>query len=139
MPSRAEILALDDQGVGTQEIARGLQISLAWARRVKQEWREQGKTRNATTRNRQPMWATLVPKIRAALAAQPDLTLEELKAELGTTLHSGTLCRELKKLKLTFNKSREGGGAGSAGRGPATGRMGRESGGPGPGKTAVSR
>ena len=104
MPSRAEILALYDQGVGTQEIARQLQISLAWARRVKQERREEGKTRNATTRTRQPKWAMLIPEIRAAVAAQPDLTLEELKAELGTTLHSGTLCRALKKLKLTFKK-----------------------------------
>jgi transposase len=95
---------LYDQGVGTQEIARQLQISLAWARRVKQERREQGKTANATTRNRQPKWASLVPKIRAAIAAQPDLTLEELQVELGTTLHPGTLCRALQKLKLTFKK-----------------------------------
>ncbi len=104
MPSRSEILALYDQGVGTQEIARRLQISLAWARRVKQERREQGKTRNATTRNRTPKWAALAPQIRAAIAAQPDLTLEELKVELGTTLHPGTLRRALKKLKLTFKK-----------------------------------
>ena len=103
-PTRAEILALYDQGLGTQEIATQLQISLAWARRVKQERREHGKTANATTRNRQPKWAALVPEIRAAIATQPDLTLNELKAELGTTLHPGTLCRALQKLKQTFKK-----------------------------------
>jgi len=103
-PSRAEILALDDQGLGTQAIANQLQISLAWARRVKQERREHGKTANATTRNRTPRWAALVPKMRAAIAAQPDLTLDELKVALGTTLHPGTLCRALRKLKLTFKK-----------------------------------
>jgi len=103
-PSRAEILSLYDQGVGTQEICQRLEICPAWARRVKQERRELGKTANATTRNRQPKWAALVPEIRAAIAAQPDLTLDELKVELGTTLHPGTLCRALRKLKLTFKK-----------------------------------
>ena len=103
-PARAEILALYAEGLGTHEVATRLEISQAWARRVKQERREQGKTRNATTRNRQPKWAPLVPQIHAALTKQPDLTLDELKAELGTTLHSGTLCRALQKLKLTFKK-----------------------------------
>jgi|SRR5215469_7372544 len=103
-PSREEILALYDAGLGTLEVATRLEISLAWARRVKQERRDQGKTRNATTRNRQPQWAPLVPQIRAALAKRPDLTLTELQAELGTTLHPGTLCRALQKLKLTFKK-----------------------------------
>lgn len=103
-PTRADILALYDQGLGTQAIATRLQISLSWARRVKQERREDGKTANATTRRRQPTWAPLVPRIQEAIAAQPDLTLNELKVELGTTLHPGTLCRALRKLKLTFKK-----------------------------------
>lgn len=103
-PTRAQILALFDQGLGTHEVAKQLQISEPWARRVKQERREQGKLANATTRRRQPTWASLVPQIHAALAKQPDLTLAELKAELGTTLHPGTLCRALQKLKLTFKK-----------------------------------
>lgn len=103
-PSRAEILKLYDQGLGTTEVCRRLEISPAWARRVKQERRESGKTANATTRQRTPQWAALVPEIRAAIDAQPDLTLEELKVEVGTTLHPGTLCRALQKLKLTFKK-----------------------------------
>lgn len=103
-PSRAEILALYDQGLKTHAVATQLEISESWARRVKQERREQGKTRNATTRKRTPKWVPLVPQIQAALAQQPDLTLEELKAKLGTTLHSTTLCRALQKLKLTFKK-----------------------------------
>ena len=36
-PSRAEILALYDQGCGTLEVSTQLLISPAWARRVKQE------------------------------------------------------------------------------------------------------
>ena len=103
-PSRAEILALYDQGLGTLEVATRLEICQSWARRVKQERREYGTTCNATTRRRDPKWAPLVPQIHAALTRQPDLTLDELKVELGTTLHPGTLCRALRKLKLTFKK-----------------------------------
>lgn len=103
-PSRAEILALYDKGLTTLAVSTQLLISPAWARRVKQERAERGKTRNAITRNRPPKWAPLIPQIKQALAEQPDLTLVELQAKLGTSLHTGTLCRALQKLKLTFKK-----------------------------------
>ena len=103
-PTRAEILALYDQGLTTLEVSTQLLISPAWARRVKQERAEHGTTRNAITRNRRPKWAPLVPQIEQVIAEKPDLTLVELQAKLGTTLHTGTLCRALKKLKLTFKK-----------------------------------
>ena len=104
MPSRKEVLALYEEGLSTRQIATRFQISESWARRVKQEHREQGKTNNATTRKREPKWAPLVPQIKQALAEQPDLTLKELKAKLGTELDVGTLCRALQKLKLTLKK-----------------------------------
>lgn len=103
-PSRKEILALYAQGLTTRQIAERFQISDSWARRVKQEFREQGKSSNATTRKRTPRWAALIPQIKQALAEQPDLTLRELKARLGTELNTGTLCRALQKLKLTLKK-----------------------------------
>jgi len=103
-PSRAEILKQYDQGLSTHEVSTQLLISPAWARRVKQERATHGKTKNATTRNRQPKWAPLIPQIEQVLAEAPDLTLVELQAKLGTTLHTGTLCRALQKLKLTFKK-----------------------------------
>ena len=103
-PSRAEILALYEQGLATREIATRFQISESWTRRVKQEFREQGKTENAKTRKRQPKWAPLIPRIKELVGSQPDLTLNELKAELHTELDPGTLCRALKKLKLTLKK-----------------------------------
>ena len=104
MPSRKEILALFDEGLTTREIATRFQISESWTRRVKQEHREQGKTENQRTRNRQPKWAPLVPQIKQAIADQPDLTLKELTAILKTDLDVGTLCRALKRLKLTLKK-----------------------------------
>ena len=111
-PSRSEILALYDQGFETLEVSTRLLISPAWARRVKQKRAESGTTRNAITRNRVPKWAPLIPEIKQAIEEQPDLTLVELQAKLGTTLHTGTLCRALQKLRLTFKKSPESGGAG---------------------------
>jgi len=107
-PSRKEILALYEEGLTTREIATRFQISESWARRVKQEYREQGKTANATTRRRQPKWAPLIPQIKQAIAEQPDLTLGELKTRLQTALNVGTLCRALQRLKLTLKKSIDG-------------------------------
>ena len=103
-PSRKEILSLYEEGLGTREIATRFQISESWARRVKQEYREQGKTANATTRKRQSKWTALIPQIKQALAEKPDLTLKELKAKLQTQLDVGTLCRALQRLKLTLKK-----------------------------------
>ncbi len=101
-PTRKEILALYDEGLSTAEISTRFQISPAWARRVKQEYREQGKTCNATTRNRKTKWDG--EEIKRLIAEQPDMTLQELKEALGTDLDVSTLCRALKKLQLTLKK-----------------------------------
>ena len=42
--------------------------------------------------------------IQRVTREQPDLTLSELKAELGTELSEATLCRALQALKLTLKK-----------------------------------
>ncbi|HEX4129874.1 MAG TPA: hypothetical protein VHZ24_07510, partial [Pirellulales bacterium] len=78
--------------------------SESWVRRVKQERREQGKVGPATKRRRTPKWAGEAAEIRAAITAQPDLTLAELRSELGTTLSRMTLCRALRQLRLTLKK-----------------------------------
>lgn len=103
-PSRAEILAMYDQGHSTSEVSAALGVCHSWARRVKQERRESGKTANATTRHRTPSWMAFKDQIEAALAKQPDLSLAELRECVGTTLHRGTLCRALKRMNLTFKK-----------------------------------
>lgn len=103
-PTRAEILALYDQGHSTSEVCTALGVCPAWARRVKQERRESGKIENSTTRRRIPRWMVYKDQIEAALKHQPDLTLSELQQHLATTLDRGTLCRALQRLKLTFKK-----------------------------------
>lgn len=104
MPTREDILRLYEEERTTREIAEQFQITESWARRVKQEFREFGKTKNATTRNRQPKWAALTPQIERIVQENPDLTLSELKARLKTDLSETTLCRALQKLKLTLKK-----------------------------------
>ena len=103
-PTREEILDLSAQGLTTLEISTRYQISQSWARRVKQEFREKGKTCNAKTRNRQPKWAEYTEQIKKLVAEQPDMTLTELKQALGTDLDESTLCRARKRLRLTLKK-----------------------------------
>ena len=92
------------RGEGTRAVALRFNCSESWVRRVKQERRELGKTAPAATRNRIPKWAVHRERIEAIIAERPDITLQELKDELRTDLSRQTLCKALKKLKLTFKK-----------------------------------
>lgn len=101
---RLEVLAAYEQGLGTQEIAVKFNCSQSWARRVKQQYREQGKTGPATTRRRVPRWHAQRERIQELTEQYPDQTLQELKDRLGTTLSRSTLCVALRKMKLTLKK-----------------------------------
>lgn len=102
---RQEILADVDAGLGTRAIALKYSCSESWVRRVKQEFREQGKTGPATTRKRIPLWAVHAEAIQRIVADEPDITLRELKEQLGTHLTIQTLCRALQVMKLTLKKN----------------------------------
>jgi transposase len=101
---RREVLSACDEGVGTREVATRFKVSESWVRRIKQERRELGKTAPCLTRNRIPEWAVYSDQILAIYDAQPDTTLKELKAKLGTKLSTKTLCIACQKLNLTFKK-----------------------------------
>lgn len=101
---RREVLAACDAGGKTRAVSQRFQVSEAWVRRIKQERREQGKTAPCTTRRRTPTWLKEAESIRAAIAESCDLTLNELKDPLQTTLSRTTLCRALQPLKLTLKK-----------------------------------
>lgn len=101
---RREVLAACDAGFGTQATALKFNCSESWVRRIKQERRESGKTEPKLTRDRVPEWYAYREQLKEVVARQPDLTLEELKRELGTTLSRQTLCTALQKLKLTLKK-----------------------------------
>lgn len=101
---RREVLAACDAGLGTHEAASKFGCSKSWVRRIKQERRESGKTEPKRTRNRVPDWYAYREQIEQAISRQPDLTLAELKLEIGTTLSRQTLCTALHRLKLTLKK-----------------------------------
>ncbi|HMT22678.1 MAG TPA: IS630 transposase-related protein [Promineifilum sp.] len=101
---RRDVLAACDAGGKTRAVAARFGVSEAWVRRIKQERRETGKTAPCTTRRRTPIWVPQADQIRAAIQQSPDLTLDELKAYLRTSLSRTTLCRALQRLKLTLKK-----------------------------------
>jgi transposase len=136
---RREVLAACDAGGGTREVALRFGVCESWVRRIKQERRELGKTAPATTKRRTPQWRAIEAEIRQAVADQPDLTLKELKAQLGTELCVQTLCNALRILKLTLKKSPDGRRTGPSRRGPTPGRVAGGSGRPRPRTAGVHR
>ena len=101
---RLEVLAAAAEGMETRQIALQFDCSESWVRRVKQEYREQGKTGPATTRNRIPAWHADRERIRELTEKYPDQTLQELKDRLAAPLSRSTLCVALKAMKLTLKK-----------------------------------
>ena len=102
---RLEVLAAAEKGMTTRQIALDFSCSESWVRRVKQEYREQGKTGPAKTRKRTPRWHAERERIQEIVQQSPDLTLQELKDQLGTSLSRMTLCTALRVMKLTLKKS----------------------------------
>lgn len=101
---RRDVLEAIDAGGGTREVATKFDVSESWVRRIKQQRREEGRVAPLTTKRRQPAWLVIEGDIRRVINEQPDCTLQELKAELGTELSVQTLCRALQSLKLTRKK-----------------------------------
>jgi transposase len=101
---RREVLAACDAGMLVRDVATKHRVSESWIRRIKQERREQGKLAPLKTRKRIPKWMAEQDAIAKAIERKPDLTLEELKAEIGSELSTMTLCRALRSMKLTLKK-----------------------------------
>ena len=102
---RDRVLAAYDRGMVTSQIAEVFAVSPAWARRIKQDRRESGRT---TPR---PMGGVRRVKIdparlRQLVEQQPDATLKELRDRLGVVCGEPAICMALKRLKLSFKKSR---------------------------------
>ena len=109
---RADVLVMDAEGVPTCEIVVELNVSPAWVRRVKQEFREQGKTAPKTTRDRVRAWTRdgWAEWLHRTIDKQPDLYLHEivtkLEAECGIRTDESTICRACKALGITRKKRR---------------------------------
>lgn len=110
------------QGSKHPKVATYFDVSESWGRRIKQERRELNKTAPFLKRRRVPLWAAFADQIKDVIKRNPDLTLEELKRELGTDLSVPTLCTALQRLRLPLKKSARRLGKGTSGRCGETGR-----------------
>ncbi len=122
---RRDVLAACDANQGTKAVALQFKVSESWVRRIKQDRREKGKIAPCMTRNRIPEWARYSEQMQRVIAERPDMTLQELKDELGTELSRSTLCMALKALKLTLKKKSSGRPSRIARMSPSNARHGR--------------
>lgn len=102
---RDRVLAAYDRGMQTREISQIFAVSPAWARRIKQVRREQGRTTPLA------MGGVRVIKIDLArlgelVAQQPDATIPQLHQRLGSDCSESAVGMALQRLGLTFKKRR---------------------------------
>src|SRR5512138_1675054 len=104
---RKRVLAACDAGKGTKEVARLLEVSPAWVRRLKQRRRELNTIEPLPRKNGPD--PKLTPQhrdaLRQAVEHEPDLTLVELKQKLKLSASVPTICRALRALAQSFKKS----------------------------------
>ncbi len=100
---RKRVLADCDAGLGTKAVAEKYQVSPAIVRRWKQRRRENGELAprpwNGGRKRRVDRDA-----VAAAVRAQPDATLRELREALGIAVALQTIHRILRELKISFKK-----------------------------------
>jgi transposase len=112
MDLRTRVLAACDAGERTKQVARKFSVSPAWVRRLKQRRREDGSIAP------RPLKRVGKPKLDESARARllewithkPDSTLEELRhridAELSIRISIGALWETLRRMRLSFKKSR---------------------------------
>ena len=105
---RKRIVELYDQDYTTAEIAEVFGVCESGVRRVRQRLRERGTLEDLprTCGRRPVMTADVERRIRAHVAAEPDVTRQELRAALGLTVSLQSISKWLKRLGLPLKKSR---------------------------------
>ena len=112
MDLRKRVLAACDAGEKTKQVAKKFSVSPAWVRRLKQRRRQDGSIAP------RPIVGHSKPKLDEAARSRllqwvkdkPDSTLEELRhqidQELNIRISIGALWETLRRMKLSFKKSR---------------------------------
>ena len=109
MDLRRRVLKDCDAGLGTKAVAQKFSVSESWVRRLKQRRRETGEVAPRPPKNRRVAFRDrYADRLRAAVADDPNRTLEELRAHLGVPVSIGTLWQALTDLKISWKKSRSG-------------------------------
>jgi|SRR5687768_11996148 len=108
---RTRVLAACDAGKKTKQVAQQFSVSPAWVRRLKQRRREDGSIAPRPIPGGKPkLDGTNRAKLSEFVQQKPDATLEELRRriaqELGIRISIGALWETLRRMKLSFKKSR---------------------------------
>jgi transposase len=102
---RKRVIEDCEAGSGTKAVAERYRVSQSWVRRLKQRYREEGSVEPKSTRNnRVPQLDAHADRIREVIAATPDITIAELKEQLGLRVALSTLWLAIAKLNLTVKK-----------------------------------
>jgi transposase len=107
---RGEVLAACDANEGTRKIATRFKVSESWVRLIKQQRRETGQIAPKKAAPRATKWQAWADWLLAKLAAQPDIYLRELQAELkqerGEDVCLQTICNACQALDQSRKKRR---------------------------------
>lgn len=106
---RSRVLKACDDGMKTRAVAKTFHVSESWVRRVKQVRREEGRVDPLPQRRMQTCkLAPFYEAIRELIAAQPDLTLAEIRRKLDLVVSLATLWKAVDDLGLTVKKKLSG-------------------------------
>jgi transposase len=124
MDLRERVMAAYGSGRQTKEIAGTFDVSPAWARRLKQHKRGRGDIIPRTGGGGQTPKVDPV-RLQELVDQKPDATLAELRESLKVDCALWTICKALRRLKLTYKKSRSTPPSGIARMSPFVARSGR--------------
>jgi len=105
MELRRRVLADCDAGLNTLAVAVKHDVSPAWVRRLKQRRRESGEIApRPPIKKKPPKWQAYADRLQAFVRDQPDITLREIREQLGVEISLQTLSVALRRLKYTLKK-----------------------------------
>ena len=105
MELRRRVLADCDAGMNTLAVAVKHDVSPAWVRRLKQRRRESGEiSPRPPIKKKPPKWQAYADRLHTFLRDQPDITLREIREQLGVDVSLQTLSVALRRLKYTIKK-----------------------------------
>ena len=109
MDLRRRVLKDCDAGLRTKAVAQKFSVSESWVRRLKQRRRETGEVAPRPPKNHRVAFRNrYADQLRAAVADDPNRTLEELRAHLGVRVSIATLWQALSDLKISWKRSPSG-------------------------------
>jgi transposase len=107
MDLRLRIFEARESGDTTTEVAERFAVSPAFVRRLMQRYREEGSlTPRTAVRGPKPQLAARADELHRLATEHPDFTPAEFRKRLNLTVSELTVWRMLRRLGLTFKKSR---------------------------------